>query len=324
MMATVRSGPRIGTAKISIVGAGSVGAAVAYACLLRGTANTIALFDTNAARVRAEVLDLNHGTQFTPACRIEGSDDIAVTANSDLVVITAGAKQKPGQSRLDLAAANVAISQSVTPRLLSESPGAVLLFVSNPVDIVTAAAIAISGVDDGRIFGSGTVLDSGRLRYLIAERAGVAIENTHAFIVGEHGDSELALWSGATVGGIPIDSYTVDGRVAFDDRTRADIFTEVVRSAYEIIQGKGATNLAIGLSTARIVEAVLRDQRRVLPVCSLQTGTHGVRDVCLSLPTIVDAGGADRVLDVPMSDDEAAGLAESAATLQKVQRSLGL
>lgn len=323
-MATVRSGPRIGTAKISIVGAGSVGAAVAYACLLRGTANTIALFDTNAQRVRAEVLDLNHGTQFTPACRIEGSDEIAVTAKSDLVVITAGAKQQPGQSRLDLAAANVAITQSVTPRLLAESPDAVLLFVSNPVDIVTAAAIAISGVDDGRVFGSGTVLDSGRLRYLIAERAGVAIENTHAFIVGEHGDSELALWSGATVGGIPIDSYTVDGRVVFDDRTRADIFDEVVRSAYEIIQGKGATNLAIGLSTARIVEAVLRDQRRVLPVSSWQTGVHGVRDVCLSLPTIVDAGGADRVLEVPLSADEAAGLAESAATLHNVQKSLGL
>lgn len=323
-MATAHSGSRIGTTKVSIVGAGSVGTAVAYACLLRGTTDAIALFDSDAAKVRAEVLDLNHGTQFAPACRIDGSDDIAVTGDSDLVVVTAGAKQQPGQSRLELAAANVALAQSLTPRLLEASPHAVIVFVSNPVDIVTAAAIAATGVDDGRIFGSGTVLDSGRLRFLIAERAQVAVENVHAFVVGEHGDSELVLWSGATIGGVPLDAFTVDGRRVFDSRTRADIFDQVVRSAYEIIRGKGATNLAIGLSTARIAEAVLRDQRRVLPVSSLQTGMHGVHDVCLSLPTIVDAGGAGTVLPVPLSHDEVAGLAASAATLLSVQHSLGL
>ncbi len=310
--------------KLSVVGAGSVGTAVAYACLLRGSADAIALFDTNSAKVRAEVLDLNHGTQFAPSCRIEGSDDIAVTAGSDLIVVTAGAKQHPGQSRLDLAAANVALTRDLTPGLLSVSPDAVIVFVSNPVDIVTRAAIAATGVSDGRIFGSGTVLDSGRLRYLLAHRADVAVENVHAFVVGEHGDSEVALWSSATIGGVPVESFAVDGRPVFGPDTRAELFEEVVRSAYEIIRGKGATNLAIGLSSARIVEAVLRNQRRVLAVSTLQTGRHGLQDVCLSLPTVVDARGAHTVLDVPLSSEEEAGLAASAATLREVQSSLGL
>jgi len=322
-MADARTGAGSST-KLSVVGAGSVGTAVAYACLLRGSADAIALFDANSAKVRAEVLDLNHGTQFAPSCRIEGSDDIAVTAGSDLVVVTAGAKQHPGRSRLDLAAANVALARELTPRLLSVSPDAVIVFVSNPVDIVTYAAIAATGVADGRIFGSGTVLDSGRLRYLLARRAHVAVENVHAFVVGEHGDSEVALWSGATIGGVPVESFTVEGRPVFGPEVRAELFDEVVRSAYEIIRGKGATNLAIGLSSARIVEAVLRDQRRVLAVSTLQTGLHGLRDVCLSLPTIVDARGAHTVLEVPLSSEEKAGLAVSAATLHDVQSSLGL
>ncbi|MEU5840525.1 L-lactate dehydrogenase [Rhodococcus sp. NPDC047139] len=310
--------------KLSVIGAGSVGTAVAYACLVRGSADVMALFDTNPGKVRAEILDLNHGTQFAPSCLIEGGDDIAVTAGSDLVVVTAGAKQQPGQSRLELAAANVALVRELTPRLLAVSPDAVIVFVSNPVDIVTYAAISATGVTDGRIFGSGTVLDSGRLRYLLAHRAGVAVENVHAFVVGEHGDSEVALWSGATVGGVPVDAFTIDGEPVFGPEVRTDLFHEVVRSAYEIIHGKGATNLAIGLSSARIVEAVLRNQRRVLPVSTLQTGRHGLRDVCLSLPTVVDSLGAHTVLEVPLSEEEASGLAASAATLHEVQSSLDL
>ncbi|UYP20672.1 L-lactate dehydrogenase [Rhodococcus sp. Z13] len=322
-MAETRAGAGRRT-KLTVVGAGSVGTAVAYACLLRGSADVIALYDIQAAKVRAEVLDLNHGTQFAPACRIEGSDDLAVTAGSDLIVVTAGAKQHPDQSRLDLAAANVTLVRELIPHLLSASPGAVIVVVSNPVDVVTYAAIAATGITDGRIFGSGTVLDSGRLRYLVAARAGVAVENVHGFVVGEHGDSEVALWSGTTIGGVPVDSFRVDGRAVFGQQVRTELFEQVVRSAYEIIRGKGATNLAIGLSTARIVEAVLRDQRRVLAVSTLQTGRPGLEEVCLSLPTIVDAGGARTVLDVPMSDTEAAGLAASAATLRQVQTSLGL
>lgn len=310
---------------VSIIGAGSVGTAIAYACLIRGSADALALYDTNAAKVRAEVLDLNHGTQFAPACRIEGSDELAVTAGSDLVVVTAGAKQQPGQSRLDLAAANVEIAQALTPALLDLSPGAAILFVSNPVDIVTLAAIRAVGEDAApRIFGSGTVLDSGRLRFLVAQRVGIAVENVHALVVGEHGDSEITLWSSATVGGVPALAYEDGDGPVFDTDTRAEIASDVVRSAYEIIAGKGATNLAIGLSTARIVEAVLRDQHRVLPVSTLQRGAHGIDGVCLSLPTLVDGRGATRVLEVPMSDSELAGLRASAQALREVQGALGL
>ncbi|NGP25457.1 L-lactate dehydrogenase [Rhodococcus aetherivorans] len=321
-MSTTRASRK---SKVSIVGAGSVGTAVAYACLIRGSADSLALFDPNTDKVRAEVLDLNHGTQFAPACRIDGADDLAVTAGSDLIVVTAGAKQKPGQSRLELAAANVRIVQELTPALLALSPDAVVLFVSNPVDVVTYAAIRATDAPAGQILGSGTVLDSGRLRFLVAQHVGIAVENVHALIVGEHGDSEITLWSSATVGGVPATEYRDEnGAAAFDAAIREQISTRVVRSAYEIILGKGATNLAIGLSTARIVEAVLRDQHRVLPVSTLQRGVHGIDGVCLSLPTIVDGRGAGRVLEIPLSPDEAAGLRASAQTLREVQRSLGL
>lgn len=193
---------------MSVVGAGSVGTAIAYACLIRGSADALALYDTNSAKVRAEVLDLNHGTQFTPPCTVEGGDDISVTAGSDLVVVTAGAKQHPGQSRLELAAVNVKIAQTLTEQLLAVSPDAVLLFVTNPVDVATYAAIQAAGPSyRSRIFGSGTVLDTARLRFLLATELGVAVENVHAFIVGEHGDSEIPLWSSATIGGVPATSF---------------------------------------------------------------------------------------------------------------------
>lgn len=311
--------------KVSIIGAGAVGTAIAYACLIRGSADALALYDTNAGKVRAEVLDLNHGTQFAPACRIDGSDELGVTAGSDLIVVTAGVKQQPGQSRLDLAAANVELTQTLTPALLDLSPHAAILFVSNPVDVVTYAAVRVAGAGAAhRIFGSGTVLDSGRLRFLIAQRVGIAVENVHAFVIGEHGDSEISLWSSATVGGVPALAYDAGAGPVFDDAVRAELSTEVVRSAYEIIGGKGATNLAIGLSTARIVEAVLRDQHRVLPVSSLQTGAYGIEGVCLSLPTLVDGRGAARVLEVPLSDVELDGLRRSAQALLDVQRALGI
>lgn len=310
--------------KVSIVGMGSVGTAIAYACLIRGSAGSLALYDTNAGKVRAEVLDLNHGSQFVPHCRITGSDDIAVTAHSAIVVVTAGAKQKPGQSRLDLAAANVAMAQTLTPALLEQSPDAVIIFVTNPVDVVTFAATRAVDAAPGHVFGSGTVLDSSRFRYLIAQRADLAVGNVHGVIVGEHGDSEIPLWSGASVGGVPAVQFRRDGALVFDDEVRAQISSEVVNAAYEIIAGKGATNLAIGLSSARIVEAVLGDQHRVLPVSTVQDGIYGIEGVALSLPTVVSAHGAGRVLEVALDDTELAGLRASAATLRSVQESLGL
>ena len=303
---------------------GSVGTAIAYACLIRGSAGALALFDVNAAKVRAEVLDLNHGSQFVPHCRISGSDDIAVTAGSAVVIVTAGAKQKPGESRLDLAAANVAMAQSLTPQLLEHSPNAVILFVTNPVDIVTFAATKAVDADPGHVFGSGTVLDSSRFRYLIAEQADLAVGNVHGLIIGEHGDSEISLWSSVSIGGVPAEQFRHDGVSVFDEQTRGRISSEVINAAYEIIAGKGATNLAIGLSTARIVEAVLGDQHRVMPVSTVQHGAYGIDGVALSLPTVVSAHGAGQVLEVPLAVSELLGLQRSAATLREVQATLGL
>lgn len=303
---------------------GSVGTAIAYACLIRGSAGALALFDVNATKVRAEVLDLNHGSQFVPHCRISGSDDIAVTAGSAVVIVTAGAKQKPGQSRLDLAAANVAMAQSLTPQLLEHSPDAVILFVTNPVDIVTFAATKAVDAAPGHVFGSGTVLDSSRFRYLIAEQADLAVGNVHGLIIGEHGDSEISLWSSVSIGGVPAEQFRRDGAAVFDEQTRGRISSEVINAAYEIIAGKGATNLAIGLSTARIVEAVLGDQHRVLPVSTVQRGAYGIDGVALSLPTVVSAHGAGQVLEVPLAVSELLGLQRSAATLREVQAALGL
>lgn len=311
-------------AKVSVIGTGSVGTAIAYACLIRGTAGSLALYDINADKVRAEVLDLNHGSQFVPPCRVTGSDDIAVTARSTVIVVTAGAKQTPGQSRLDLAAANVAMAQSLTPKLLEYSPHAVILFVTNPVDIVTFAAARSVDAAPGHIFGSGTVLDSSRFRYLIAERAQLAVGNIHGFIVGEHGDSEISLWSSVSIGGVPASKFRRDGVLLFGQDDRRHISSEVVNAAYEIIAGKGATNLAIGLSSARIIEAILGDQHRVLPVSTVQRGAYGISGVALSLPTVVSARGAGQVLEASLSDSELAGLEASATTLRAVQESLGL
>lgn len=311
-------------AQVAIIGVGSVGTAIAYACLIRGSAGVLALYDTDAKKVRAEVLDLNHGSQFVPHCTVVGSDQIDIIAGSAIIIVTAGAKQHPGQSRLDLAATNVAMAQELTPQLLELSPDAVIIFVTNPVDIVTYAAAHAVDAAPGRIFGSGTVLDSSRFRYLIAQRAEMAVGNVHGFIVGEHGDSEISLWSSVSVGGVPAEQFRVEGAAIFDDAGRAAISAEVVNAAYEIIEGKGATNLAIGLSTARIIEAVLGDQHRVLPVSTVQHGTYEIAGVALSLPTVVSAAGAGQVLQVPLAVSELLGLQASATTLRNAQAALGL
>jgi L-lactate dehydrogenase len=310
--------------KIAVVGAGSVGATLAYACLIRGVGRTIALYDVDAAKTRAEVLDLNHGLQFVPMATVVGSDDVEVCRGADLVVVTAGAKQKPGQTRLELAAANVALCRGLVPRLLEVAPEAVLLLVTNPVDVVTYAALKYSGLPARRVFGSGTVLDSSRLRLLVAQHCGVAVQNVHAYIAGEHGDSEIPLWSSASIGSIPLLAWDVPGRPALEADARQEIVRRVVGAAEEIIRGKGATNYAVGLAATQIVEAVLRDQRQVLPVSSLLDDVVGISDVCLSIPSVVDRGGVETVLPVPLSDEETRGLRRSAETVRGVIRELGL
>jgi L-lactate dehydrogenase len=310
--------------KVSIVGAGAVGTAIAYAAQIRGVSRRLSLFDLNARKVRAEVLDLNHGMQFTPMAEITGSDDLAVCADADVIVITAGAKQDPGQTRLDLAGANVAMCRELVPALVSLAPDALLLLVTNPVDVVTMAAQEFSGLPPHRVFGSGTVLDSSRLRFLIAEHARVAVQNVHAYIAGEHGDSEVPLWSTATIGGVPVTDWTSPDASPLDADARARIHERVVSAAYEIIAGKGATSLAIGLAVSRILEAVLNDEHRVLPVTSRLDGVHGLSDVCLSMPSVVGRAGIESVLATPLSADELDRLTASADAVRTTARSLGL
>jgi len=312
------------TNKIAIIGAGSVGATIAYACLIRGVGKQIALYDVNRAKVDAEVLDLNHGMQFVPMATLEGSDDVGACAEADVVVVTAGAKQKQGQTRMDLARANAEICKKLLPQLLRLCPSAVFLLVTNPVDVITHVTLKLTGLPVRRVLGSGTVLDSSRFRYLIAQRLKVAVQNVHAYIAGEHGDSEIPLWSSATVGGVPLHEWAVQGHGKLSVRDRTEIFQNVKNAAYQIIEGKGATNYAVGLATAKILEALLHDENRILPVSSLLNDYRGgISDVCLSVPSIVNRGGVEIALPIPMNDAEEAGLRNSADRIRETVRSLG-
>jgi L-lactate dehydrogenase len=309
---------------VSIVGAGAVGATLAYAGLMRGFARTVALYDINTAKVEAEALDLAQGIQFMPEASVVGSSNVEVCADSDVVVITAGAKQQPGQSRLELAEATIGLMDKIIPPLIEVSPHAIYILVTNPVDVVTYAALKRSGMAPSQMFGSGTVLDSSRLRYQVARECGVAVSNVHAYIAGEHGDSEVALWSSASIGGVPLsDWHDEAGNVIMTEQARERIHQEVARSAYKIIEGKGATNYAIGVAGARIVEAVLGDQHRVLPVSTL-VDYPGVGEVCMSLPAVVGRTGVKHRVDVPLDAGERSQLEASARSIREVADKFGL
>jgi L-lactate dehydrogenase len=311
--------------KVSIIGAGAVGTAIAYALLIKRIAGEVALYDLNKAKVEAEVLDLAHGSQFTNPSRMYGGDDLEVVRNSDVIVVTAGAKQKPGQTRLELAGTNVAILRDLMPKLVQLAPDAIFVLVTNPCDVLAYAAVQFSGLPANRVFASGTVLDSSRLRWQLAERLGVSTESVHALIVGEHGDSEFPLWSEASIGPVPLSQWKVGGHGRVLTKTELDqIAFEVKNAAYKVIEGKGATNFAIGLSSARIVEAILRDEGVVLPVSSVLENYLGVSDVALSVPTLVNRNGASQVIEVAMSDAELEHFRASAATLRQSIEHLGL
>ncbi len=309
--------------KIAIIGAGSVGATIAYACLIRGVGDQVVLYDVNRTKVNAEVLDLNHGIQFTGSHPVEGSDDPGICAGASVIVITAGAKQKPGQSRMDLAGANAGILKSMLPQLLKVAPDAIYLLVTNPVDVITYITHKLAPLPAGRIMGSGTVLDSSRFRFLIAQRLKIAVRNVHAYIAGEHGDSEIPLWSSATAGNIPLSEWAIPGHGKLTVRDRVEIFQNVKTAAAQIIEGKGATNYAIGLATAEILEALLGDAPRILPVSWLLKDYHGISDVCLSVPCILNRAGVEQPLPVPMNENEIAGLKNSAETIRAAIKQLG-
>lgn len=297
---------------LAIIGAGAVGTSLAYAALIRQSAREVVLYDIDAARVEAEVLDLAHGTQFTGASVVTGGADLDVITGANMVVVTAGAKQHPGQSRRELAAVNVGILKELMPRLVERAPDAVFMLVTNPCDVLAVAAQRMSGLPASRVFASGTVLDSSRLRWLLAQRAGVSPTSVHAMIVGEHGDSEFPLWSQASIGPVPILDWQPAEGAPFTADELEGIAADVKGAAYRVIAGKGATNYAIGLSGARIVEAVLRDEGAILPVSSVLRDYHGVDGIALSVPSVIDAHGVSQVVEVPFSVHEEHQLRRSA------------
>lgn len=305
----------IENAKVTIVGAGSVGAATAYATLIRGAARDVILYDINTARVQAEALDLAHGAMFTGSSSVIGTSDIADTAGSHVVIVTAGAAQKPGQTRLELIGTNARIFRSMIPQLVEASPDAVFIIVTNPCDVLTMLAVEQTGVDPARMFASGCVLDTSRLRWRLAEKAGVAARSVHAHIAGEHGDTEFPLWSTAAIGPVPLLEWERDGERVFQPDELDQIATDVRTAAYKIIEGKGSTNYAIGLSATRIAEAVLRDESAILPVSPVLSGFHGIDGVAMSVPCIVDAQGARPVLQTRFSEAELQALHASGRTL---------
>ncbi|HYJ51427.1 MAG TPA: L-lactate dehydrogenase [Microbacterium sp.] len=308
----------IENSKLTVVGAGSVGASTAYAALIRGSARHVALYDIATEKAEAEVLDLAHGTQFTGSSDIVGGSDISVVEGSHVVVITAGAKQNPGQTRIELTAVNASIMTKMMPRLLDVAPNAIYVIVTNPCDVLTVLAQQESGLPPERIFASGTVLDTSRLRWKLGERAGVSTSSVHAYIVGEHGDTEFPLWSKATIGTVPILEWETPGHPRMSPDELDAIAVDVRDAAYKVIQGKGATNYAIGLSSARIVEAILRDEHAVMPVSTVLHDYHGISGVALSVPSVVSSSGAIPIREAPYSPGELTLLRRSADALREV------
>ena len=310
--------------KLGVIGAGGVGSATAYAAMVRGSADEIVLYDIDGKRAHAEALDIAHGAMFAHEATVTGGDDIELLRDCDMVIITAGARQKPGQPRLELAGANVAILEKLLPNILSVAPNAIIMLVTNPCDVLTVVAQKITGLPANRVLSSGTVLDSSRLRWLIANKAGVSIKSVHANVVGEHGDSEFPVWSAANIGMVPLTEWEQDGKQLFTEEVRTELATEAMRAAYKVIEGKGSTNYANGISGARIDEAFNGGQNAVLPVSTTIAGElYGFKDVALSLPTIVNREGIQRVLPVPMNEAEMAQLKASAEAIRASAASLG-
>ncbi len=308
--------------KVAIIGTGAVGTTIAYAVMMRGLARELVLVDKHQEKARAEVMDLNHGAMFVPPVSIR-SGEVADCAGARVVVITAGAKQQPGQSRLDLIEANAVLFRTLVLEVVKAAPGAHLLIVSNPVDVLTELALRLSGLPPERVIGSGTVLDTSRFRFLLGRHFGVSVSNVHAYIIGEHGDSEVALWSSAQIGNVPLAGLRLPGRPILDAAAKRAIFEGVRGAAGAVIRAKGATNWAVGLAGARILEALLRDERVVLTVSRRLDAYHGVSDVCLSVPWLVTERGAESSLLVPCDPNELTAFQCSAEVVRGVIKKVG-
>jgi L-lactate dehydrogenase len=307
--------------KVGLVGTGMVGASFSYSLVQSGLANELVLIDADAARAEGEAMDLNHGLPFVGPMKIVAGG-YELLAGSDLVVITAGANQRPGQTRLDLLRHNAGVIRDIVPRVVEASPESVILVASNPVDILTQIAAETADLPPGHVLGSGTILDTARFRYMLGEHYRVNPRSVHAYVVAEHGDSAVPVWSMANIAGVPL-SNIPHGAGAESERAALDgIFVRTRDAAYEIIQRKKSTYYAIGLGLRTIVEAVLRDQRTILTVSTPMHGRFGVRGTALSLPTLVGHGGAETVLDIPMSADEVSAFRRSGELLEEQLRSI--
>jgi len=311
------------THKIAIIGAGNVGTTYAYALLQSGLASEIVLIDANPVKAEGEAMDLNHAMPFVKPTKITAGN-YSDTESADIVVVTAGASQKPGETRLDLVTKNYKIFQEIIPQIVENNPNGLLLIATNPVDVLAYAAWKISKLPASRIIGSGTILDTARFRYLLSQHAEVDPRSVHAFIAGEHGDSEVPLWSLANIAGMKLQDYCKQNCLEFEPKVWENIYHQTRDAAYEIIQRKGATFYAVANGLLRITEAILRDQNTVLSISSLIEDFYEINDVYLSLPTVLGRKGVERRLKLQLAEEEIAGIKASAEILKKTISEAGI
>ena len=310
---------KVNSRKVAVIGCGFVGSSSAFALMQSGLFSEMVLIDADTKRAEGEAMDISHGISFARPMQIYAGnyDDITDAA---IIVITAGANQKPDETRLDLIKKNAAIMKSIVGEIKKRDFGGILLIVSNPVDILTLIALKESGYPSNRVIGSGTVLDTGRFKYLLGEHLDVDSRSVHAFIIGEHGDSELAAWSNARIGGLKVNDFC-ELRGHFNhEQSMKKIFENVRNSAYEIIERKHATYYGIAMAVKRICEAIVRNEKSILPVSSLMTGEYGLNDVVLSIPAVVDETGVQKVIPIQLNDEELTKLKDSANILKDIAK----
>jgi L-lactate dehydrogenase len=306
-----------------VVGAGFVGTTFAYSLLIHGLASQIVIIDVNQQRAEGEVMDLNHGVPFAFPAKISAGT-YADCRDADIVVIAVDKGQKIVQSRLDLAEGNLQIFKQIVPDIAKYNRECILLVVSNPLDVMTYAALKLSGFPANRVIGSGTLLDTARLRYLLGEHLQVDPHNVHAYIIGEHGDSEVPVWSLANVAGIRLKDYCPICKVPYDTEAFNDLFLKVKNAGYEIMKRKGRTNYAVALSLTKIVESIIRDESAIVTISCLLKNYHGVSDICLSVPVILNRTGVKEIITLPLDEKEIAEFQKSAAIIKRVTDSLNL
>lgn len=310
--------------KITVVGAGNVGSTVAYTLMISGLVSEIVLIDINRDKAEGDAMDMNHGVSFVSPVKIMagGYSDIR---GSDMVIITAGANQREGEKRTELLKRNAEIFNDIVGNILRYChDDTILMVVTNPVDILTYITYKMSGFSKNHVIGSGTVLDTSRLKYLLGKQVNLDSRNVHTYIIGEHGDSEVAAWSVTTVAGMSIDEYCGCGNNCRTIEVRKDDFyNKTKNAAYDIISKKGATYYAIALAVKRIVECIIGDENSILTVSSLFSGEYGINDVYLSAPTIVGAGGAEKIIEIDFSDDEREGLKKSSEVMKSLLGEIG-